>query len=204
MLPLTGDSFTSSVFGLCAILGAAFFMIQLILRVTGIFGDGDILEGSEFAQQETHITDSDVSFQWLSLQGLTVFFTMFGLVGLAVVQQKNQELLALALGVVAGVASVWVIQKIFQEADKLQSKGNLEIENAIGLTGTVYITIPANAMSTNGCGQVELTIQNQLRVLEAVSETQEAIPTGTPVRVIKILNGKRLVVSAVQPDAPIP
>jgi hypothetical protein len=195
MLPLVGDSFASSVFGLCAILGGALFIIQLILRFTGILGDGEILDGAEFTHSDNHLSDSDVSFQWLSLQGFTVFFTMFGLVGLAVIQQKNHELLALALGMAAGIASVWIIQKLFQWAGKLQSKGNLEIENAVGLTGNVYLSIPAN-----NSGQVTLTIQNQLRILEAISENQQPIQTGTQVQVIKVLNGKLLVVSEVQPN----
>lgn len=192
MFPQVGNSLVSSVFGLCAIFGGLLFIIQLILQGTNAFDTGDLLDGSESPHTGTHAHDADVSFQWLSLQGFTVFFTMFGLMGLTVIQQKNQEALALILATIAGIASVWVIQKLFQWMGKLQGKGNLEIEKAVGLTGRIYLTIPVNDQ-----GQVELTIQNQLRILDAVSESSQPIQTGTTVQVVKVLNGKLLVVSPV-------
>lgn len=188
MFSQIGNSLASSIFALCAILGGGLFIVQLLLRFIGVPGGDNLPDGSEISD----LPDSDLSFKWLSLQGITVFFTMFGLVGLAVVQEKNQDLLALLLATLAGIVSVWIIQKIFQWVGGLQSRGNLDIQQAVGLEGSVYLTIPPQAQ-----GQVELTIQNRHKVMDAISEIDHPIQTGQRVRVIRIINDRMLVVTPI-------
>jgi membrane protein implicated in regulation of membrane protease activity len=187
-----GYSPLGALFGICAIVGGVLFLMRFVLQLLGMAGDAHVLDVSEISSADAHIGDSDVSFKLLSLQGVTAFLTMFGLVGLAMEQGKVNEGVAILAAIIAGVFSVWVIQKIFTGMGKLQSKGNIDINNAVGVEGTVYLTI-----SDSERGKVELTIQNRLRILDAIAESSEPIQTGERVRVLKVVESGVLVVAPV-------
>jgi membrane protein implicated in regulation of membrane protease activity len=170
-----------------AVVGGAIFIVRMIMMLAGI-GGHDMHDG-QFDYSDTH-TDADASFKLFSLHGLTGFFMMFGLVGLGLSRQKLiPDLVAGAVGVVAGLATVWVIGKVFSTMTKLQSDGTLRLSDAIGQQGKVYLTIPAN-----GTGQVQVGFQGRLMIYEAVSANKEAIKSGEPVVVIDVVGGNMLVV----------
>jgi hypothetical protein len=73
---------------------------------------------------------------------------------------------------------------------KLQSSGTIDIKNAIGQQGTVYLTIPAT-----GSGQVSVAVQGSLKIFDAVSEGNKKIPTGEKIKVINVIDNKTLVVT---------
>jgi membrane-bound ClpP family serine protease len=71
----------------------------------------------------------------------------------------------------------------------LQSSGTIDVQNAVGQEGTVYLTIPAD-----GTGKAQVTVQDRLKVYEAVSEYGEEIPSGERIKVVKVVSGNILVV----------
>ena len=83
-----------------------------------------------------------------------------------------------------------IIGKIFQGAARLQSSGTLNTADAVGSTGKVYLSIPAG-----GTGRVSLNFRNHLREFDATEINGAELPTGTPVRVVKV-NANVLVVEA--------
>jgi membrane protein implicated in regulation of membrane protease activity len=170
-----------------AVAGGAIFIIRMIMMLAGV-GGHDVHDG-QFDYSVTH-ADSDASFKLFSLHGLTGFFMMFGLVGLGLSRQRLiPDLFAGAVGVLAGLVTVWVIGKVFSGMIKLQSDGTLRLSDAVGQQGKVYLTIPAN-----GTGQVQVGFQGRLMIYEAVSASKEAIKSGEPVVVIDITGGNILVV----------
>jgi len=175
-------------FLICAVLGGFFVVVKLILQFMG--GDAEThLDGDASPAFDGEHADSDLGFRLLSLHGLSSFFMMFGLVGLALYRQSQAGvLLAIAGAVVAGMISVWVIGKLFQLAISLQSSGTLHIEDAVGCTGTVYLTI-----AKGGSGRVSLSFNNRLREMDAVEKNGAEVTTGTPVRVVAV-NANVLVV----------
>lgn len=182
-----------ALFIICALIGGSLFLIRFMMQLLGIVGDLDLFDAADSAG----LGDSDVSFKLLSVQGVAAFFTMFGLVGLAMEQAAVGEAIALLAAVAAGALSVWVIQKIFSGMGKLQSKGNIDLNNAIGSEGTVYLTV-----SSQECGKVELTVQNRLRVVDAMTESDTPLATGRRVRVVRVMeSGLLLVESASKPAA---
>lgn len=164
-------------FALCALLGGLFFVIRTLLMFLGMDEEGD---GA--------LSDSDSSFQFLSLQGLTAFFMMFGLVALALsTQNRVGNAVAIAGGLAAGAGTAWLIGKLLIGMKRLQSDGTLRIENAVGQTGEVYLTIhPGKA------GQVRVAVQGQLRLFDAVSSSQTPLKTGSQVRVSKVAGERTL------------
>lgn len=168
-------------FLLCAVLGGFFVVVKLVLQFAGggVDTDGDI--SGDIGTGVDH-ADSDLGFRLLSLHGLSAFFMMFGLVGLALYRQSRVgAILALVGAVVAGILAVWVIGKIFRGAIHLQSNGTLKTAEAVGCTGTVYLTIPEG-----GVGRVSLNFHNRLREFDAKEQSGAKVPTGVPVRVVNV------------------
>jgi membrane protein implicated in regulation of membrane protease activity len=179
------------VFLFCAVLGGALFIVRTILSLVGM-GDHDV-DGGDFDVSETH-ADADSSFRLFSLHGLTGFFMMFGLVGLGLSRQFwVPDIVAGVAGILAGLATTWVIGKLFQSMGKLQSDGTLRMSDAMGQQGKVYLTIPAS-----GTGQVQVAFQGRVMMYDAVSADKKTIKTGEPVVVIDIVGGNTLVVEKMQ------
>ena len=131
------------------------------------------------------IGEADVSFRVLSLHGLTAFFVIFGLIGLALHRQsKFSPAVAFPGAFLAGLAALFVVSYLFTIMRKLQSSGTLNLANAVGQEGTVYLTIPPS-----GTGKVRVAVQGRLKVFEAVSEIDEPIKTGEAIRVRKVVSG---------------
>ncbi len=175
------------VFLFCALVGGIIFVVRIVLMAIGI-SDHDVDDGSL-----DHIDghgDSDTSFKLFSLHGLTCFFMMFGLVGLGLSRQFwVPDILAAAIGTVAGLFTFWVIARLFSSMTKLQSDGTLKLSNAIGQQGKVYLTIPAQ-----GTGQVQVAFQGRLMIYDAISANKKEIKTGNQIVVIDIAGGNILVV----------
>lgn len=130
----------------------------------------------------------------LTLRGIVAFFTLFGWSGLLFSMLGLHWLLSLFLAVQVGVIGMVAVALILREALRLQSDGTLNIRNALGLSGTVYLTVPAARREP---GKVNVTVQDQLREFEAVTDSETPIPTGADIRVVGITGGDTLIVEAV-------
>jgi membrane protein implicated in regulation of membrane protease activity len=180
-------------FLICAIVGGAFVGMRFVMLLVGMHDGG---EGGDAAvgghDVDGHHADSDVGFKLLSLQGITSFLMMFGLVGMAFYHESRMGMLvSMAGGLAAGLASVWVIAKMFALVVRLQSSGTIPIESAVGAQGNVYLTIPEN-----GTGRVLISVRNSLREYDASSQDHQRIETGRAVRVVWV-DGNILVVEAI-------
>ncbi len=194
-------------FMFCAAVGGVLFAIRLVLMFMGmgetdadmdadvdVDADVDIDAHVDASNADAgDIGGSDFSFKILSFQGLTAFFTMFGLVGLAMMRNSGlQAVWAILGGTVAGLFSVWVVSWLFAFFKKMQHSGTISLQNAVGKEGTVYMNIPADEP-----GKVQVSVQGRLSIFEAVSEDKSSISTDTRVTVVKVVSGNRLVVRKV-------
>ena len=161
-----------------AVLGGIVFLVRLMLLV--FVGDDGAVEDIGL--------DSDVGFQLLSIQGLSGFFVMFGLVGLALTQVGVSELVTGGLALVAGGITVVAVALLSSLMLGLQSSGNVDIGSSVGAEGQVYLTIPAD-----GIGRAQIRIRDRLRTYDATSKTKEELKTSTPIRVAEV-RGNILVV----------
>ncbi len=184
------------MFVTCAAVGTVLFVVRSAMMLSGIGGhEGDAdadVSGTDI--HHGHVGDhnaaeSDLSFKALSLQGITAFFMMFGLVGWALVRQGNvAPVHSIAGGSAAGLVTIWVMKKIFQMAGCLQRSGTMNLQNAVGQEGNVYLTIRPGQV-----GKLEIAVQGRLAVLNATTEGAEEIKTGQRARVIGV-NADMLVV----------
>ena len=180
-------------FLICAIVGGVFVLIRFVMMLIGLDHDmngGDL--GADGHSIDGHHADSDTGFKLLSIQGVTSFLMMFGLVGMALYRQSRMGILiSMAGAMAAGLAAVWIIARMFALVVKLQSSGTIPIESAVGAQGKVYLSIPAE-----GTGRVLVSVRNSLREYDAASQDKRPIPTGTPIRVVWV-DGNILVVETI-------
>jgi hypothetical protein len=207
-----------TVFFVFATLGGLLFVIQLVLMLVGVGGDdididgggadidvdagadidagagADIDAGADVGTDaDSAHADSDVGFKLLSYQGLTAFFMMFGLVGLAMNRGSGYGSGAsIGVGLAAGAFADLVVASLFRLFSKLQSSGTMNLANAIGQEGRIYLTIRADEP-----GKIEVVVQGRLQVFDAVSEDGDEVPTDTRVKVVKIVSGNTMVVKRV-------
>lgn len=163
-----------------AVAGGALFVVQLVLSMVGA-GDADLDFGGHHAASTGH-TSADTAFKLLSLQGLTAFFGMFGLVGLALLHEsKAGPTVSVLGGLIGGSLTTWLISRIFHAARGLEASGNVDLSKAIGLTGTVYLSIAHDKP-----GKLTITVAGRLLTLDAVTGG-ERLETGVEARVVRVL-----------------
>lgn len=179
-----------AVFLFCAVIGGTVFVIQTILQFIGFAGaeqgdldmglDADLDADAGLSDHGPH--DSDSSFRYLSLQTLSTFFMISGLAGLAMHRQSAfPAYMSIGVAVGAGIIAVRIVAYIFQGMFSLQSKGNADMSTAVGTLATVYLQIPKAET-----GQIEVVVGSRRRICEAVNESNDAIPTGASVRVVRL------------------
>jgi membrane protein implicated in regulation of membrane protease activity len=164
-----------------AALGGLVFLVRFVLML--VVGDGS----TDFDGVEA-IEGGDSSFQFLSVQGVSGLVVMFGLVGIALLRAGFSELASVVGAFVAGGLTMLVIAQLSRAMMRLQSSGNIDIHNAVGAEGRVYLAIPSG-----GIGSAQITIQNRLRTYDAICSTPAALETGTRIRVIDVSGGALVV-----------
>ena len=192
-------SWIEIIYWASTIIGGTLFILRAAMMLIGGFGDGALdtdFGGDVSGDFDSGVTgdnaEADVSFKLISIQGLTSFFMMFGLVGLALLKANVPVFLTVVGGIIAGLITVAITGLVFTQMKRLQTEGNIDIQNTIGTEGSVYLTIPKN-----GTGQVQLIAQGSLKIFDAVSNNKNAIATGENVRVTGVASGTTLIVEKV-------
>ncbi|MBL8050671.1 MAG: hypothetical protein JNM46_05560 [Anaerolineales bacterium] len=184
-----------AVYWFFAIAGGTLFILRtLMMFIGGGFSDDalDVALESNENVADSHSADGDASFKLLSVQGLTAFFMMFGLVGLALLNANLPSLISVLGGTVAGLITFGALSFIFSKMQLLQSEGTIHIKNSIGAEGNVYLKIPKN-----GTGQVQIVTQGALKIFDATSNSKQDLITGDKIRVVGV-DGNTLVVEKIK------
>jgi hypothetical protein len=180
------DWFSQILWG-TSLIGSLIFSILMILNLIG--GDTDL----DMDDVDTSIEgDTGIGFGFFSLKNLVGFFTIFGWTGLACYESGMGKLGSTGIAFLAGLAMMVIMASIFYGISKLASSGTLKMKNAIGNYGETYLIIPKNR---TGMGKVQIKVQGSLRELDAMTNDEVDIQTGTLIKVDQIINGNILVVS---------
>lgn len=180
----------TTIFLYCAAVGGSLLVLQFLLLLLGVGGDGADHGGMHFdtgvdgGHDLGHDVGHDQSsfLKLLSLQTLTGFATFFGLVGMSGRTAGWSPTATLAAAVLAGIGAVVAVGKAMQWISRLQCSGTLDFANAIGHDGRVYLHIPA---AGSGHGRVLIEIQG--RNVECRATTRGAeVPNGAIVRVVAV------------------
>lgn len=176
------------VYWLIAFPATLLFFIQLVITFIG----GDVEHDFD------HSFDSDMGGDMgsdglhpFTFKNMVAFFTLFSWSGLASIEGGFSLIITLLISTISGLLMMFIMAFLFYYISKFAHSGTLDMNNAIGLKGDVYLTIPAKKA---GMGKVQITVQGQLRTLNAITEDIEDIKTGAVIEVDEIVNGNILVV----------
>lgn len=189
----------SQIFYCIAVPSTLILLIQTILMFIGFgedadgvgedIGDGDIDDVTEVTD------DTDVSglegLRIFTIRGIIAFLVVFGWVGIVMNTSGAAIWLTIPVATVCGFAMMILLAYLLGLVMKLRSDGNLDNRNAIGATGTVYLTIPP---SRHGEGKVQIMLQGSYVERNAVTDEEEPIPTGHEIIVVGTSGQTNLVV----------
>ncbi|MDV7186378.1 hypothetical protein R3X25_03715 [Lutibacter sp. TH_r2] len=181
-----GMSTLEQTYWIIALIGSAIFLVIFILTFIG-GGDTDMdADASDFEAD-----DGGVGFQFFTFKNVVAFFTIFGWTGITCLDNGLSIGLTLILSVIAGLLMMVLTTSLFFWMNKLSTSGTLKIKNAIGVIGEVYLPIGAKRSKM---GKVQIKVQGSLRELEAITDNEEELKTGTMVKVTEIVSAELLLV----------
>lgn len=149
----------------------------------GIFGDDDISDVADAAGFD--------GLRVFTLRGLVAFFVVFGWVGVAMQGADVSLWITVPVAAVCGFAMMVALAFLIRAVMKLRSDGNTDNRNAVGTAGKVHLTVPP---SRSGEGKVHVMLQGSYVERSAVTDSDEAIPTGSEVVVVGVSGQTDLVV----------
>lgn len=160
-----------------AIFTTILFVLKLAL-FTVVGGD------SEVSADFTTETDTDISFNFLSTQSIIAFLMGFGWMGYAGLQQFafgqwQNFLIAFAVGFVFMFVTAFLMFSV----KKLEKNVKKDKNTAVGQTCKAYSNFAPQAS-----GQVEVEINGQLTIANAMNSTDETINSFDAVKVVKVLD----------------
>lgn len=182
-----------------AVPSTLIIVIQLVLMLIGFGGDDSFDAAGSDVDMDVGIDADLVNDEgFISLGGLRIFTLRSVLAFLSVggwfamaLSYTMEQWLALLLGILGGALMAFLIAFGFHLALKLQSSGNINYKKAVGLTGTVYLRIPPKR---SGKGKINLTVQERFIDADAVTDEDEMIDTGHPIKVVAVEEDNTMVV----------
>ena len=163
------------------------FVIQTILTFLGLGGDGgvdtdfDAAGNIELGGADGSF-DADPSMNLLTFRNFVNFCLGFGWTAVLMHDKIGSDFLVMLLAVVVGIALVAAVMWMFKWLSGMQQSGNIDVHTA-----------------AVGCeGKIQITINNAVREYDALCEG-DSIPTGTPIKVVGVVNDHTLLVEELNP-----
>ncbi|MDD4003495.1 MAG: hypothetical protein PHE12_04785 [Clostridia bacterium] len=174
-------------------------IIQMVLLLIGFGGDEsfDTADGMDGGVDSVDI-DTINSEGFLSFGGIRVF-TLRGIlsflcVGGWLAMALDYTLpgwLAGLIGLLGGLLTAVILAVAFHYALKMQSSGNINYKYAVNHIATVYLRIPPKR---TGTGKINLTLQERYTEINAVTDDEDFISTGLPVKIIALADSNTVIV----------
>jgi hypothetical protein len=171
----------------CAVVGGTIMICQFLLTVIGFGADADADHGGDFDHGDSHPHHGG---NWLfhiitfrTIIAAVTFFGASGMASLAAGLSMGQTLaISLTVGFIALLAVYWMMQSMH----RFNYDGTMRIDQSVGKYGTVYTSIPANH---EGSGKIQISIQEQVVELIAVTTAAQPLKPGMQVVVVSVLGG---------------
>ena len=190
---------------LCAAIPATVIMIlQTVMIFIGMAGHSDVdmpddngidgVFGSDSPDAvDVHLGDSGLRI--FTVRGIVAFFAVGGWAGLSALSISGSPAAAIITAFIAGSLALLLVAWFFRWAASLNENGTLQMENAVGKVGEVYITVPPDM---SGTGKVNVIIQGRLTEAEAMTDIDRPLKYGEPVEVVDMAVGNVLKVRPIE------
>ena len=130
--------------------------------------------------------DTDISFNFFSIQSILAFFMGFGWMGYAGIKQFGMSTAQhLTVSILVGLVFMIITSSLFFMVKKLEKNVKKDKATAVNHTGKAYTTF-----APKGNGQIEIEINGQLTVCDAINESEEEIKAFENIKVRKLEDDK--------------
>lgn len=179
-------SLFEQIYWVVAVLASATFTVIMVMTFLGGDVDADVdvdMDG-----------DIDgVGFQFFTFKNMIGFLTIFGWVGIGCIRSGYGTGAVLGISIFCGLLMMLAMSTLFYFISGLVEEGTMNMDNAVGRTGEVYLPIRAK---NGGFGKVQITIQGSLHEIQAFTNDEEDINVGSIVRVEKVVDNHILLVTS--------
>ena len=138
--------------------------------------------------------------RFFSLRALVAFFVGFGWAGVLAVNNGFSTGSVHVASIVTGGVFMLVIAGLMSFLVSLRADGTLDYQNAVGVRGKVYFTIPPHR---SGQGQIEIMLQGRLITADAITDAHTALQPLTTVEVISVQPDNLMIVQHIYTLAPL-
>lgn len=212
----------TTLFISCVAIGGTILAVQFVLMMVGFLDLGvdvvddfgaDSVDGIDSIDGVDHVDGVDHTgehgpahvsqgFAWiwsvLSFRNLTTGVTFFGLIGMTAHSMGVSPSLQLSSAATAGLAAMYGMHWLMRSIFRLARDSTMQVQRAIGETGTVYLSVPA---AKTGRGKVHVKVQGRLEEFAAITAVPDKLPVGAKVVVVDVVDGETLAVLPVDIDA---
>lgn len=157
-----------------------------VLDIDGGIADADVDvdtsgAGGGLSDIDANASGGGASFglRLLSLRSIIAFAAVGGWVCYTLCYTMDSYVAAI-IAAICGMAAACGMAGVMIGIEKMQSNGNIDPKNAIGKTGTVYLTVPP---SRSGRGKVNVLVQERYAEYEAITNGGDPLPTSTEIKV---------------------
>ena len=178
---------TLRIFWIIAGIASLIFIIQTILVFTGIGGDTDF---DEVTSAET-VDDSGFGGVF-SFRNLINFLLGYGWSGIVFYERIQSSLWLHIVCIGIGLLFVAAFVFMFRQMMRLSHDGTFKTEECVGLTADVYLRIPAGR---SGHGKVQFSVKGTVHELDAVTDSNDMLPTGSHAKIEEVLGSDLVRVS---------
>jgi len=201
-----GLGLIGQIMAMSAIPMTVVMLLQLILMIIGVgFGnesDGDVDDcevdsNTETTPHEASSSGNTSIMRIFTIRGIVAFFALGGWAGLAALSAGLHPFWAIQISLFVGVCALLLAAIVIKLALRMQTSGNISLNNAISQTADVYIRIPH---SRTDKGKVTMLLQERFIELDAVTDHNADIAPESKVEVVAITGNDCLVVKPVPED----
>ncbi len=177
---------TQQVYWYIAIIASVVFIIQTIMSFIG--ADTDTGVDADF---DSNLDGGDHPFQLFSLRNLVNFFLGFGWTGASLYSAIDNKIVLGVIALIVGIIFIAIFFFVIRLLMRLSEDNTFKLEDTVGKTADVYMTIPA---AKSGTGKIFISVRGSTHELGAVTTRAHEIKNGSIVKVLA-LEGDILVVA---------
>ena len=171
------------------------FIIQSVLTFLGADADADFDVDVDTSMDGSDLSNIDGGSNLYTLRNFVNFILGFGWSAILLQDSISSVALLIVVSAIIGVALVAAVMYLFKWLAGMQQSGNINLQKAAaGCEGKVYLTIPG---ARSGTGKVQITINGAVREYDAMTESEEPLKTGVPIRVVDCLDANTLLVEEI-------
>ena len=181
----TGLSLVMKILWGVTLTASLVFIIQSILTFLGADADSTFDVDVDSSLDGSDLSNIDGGSNLYTFRNFVNFLLGFGWSAILLQRSITSTPLLIFVSVLIGLALVAAVMYMFKWLAGMQQSGNIDIETAAkGCEGKVYLTIPGERA---GAG----------REYNAITDSGEPLRTGTPIRVVDVVNANTVLVEQI-------